>query len=60
MPEQGLPADAEDLVVAVDGGPGLGFAADAAAADPGQDGRDDMVAEGEQRGDGAGGVRGTW
>jgi hypothetical protein len=56
VPEQGLHADAEVLVVAVDGGPVFGLAAHAGAADPGQDRRDDVVAEGEQRGDGPGGV----
>jgi hypothetical protein len=55
--EQGLHADAEVLVVTVDGGPDLGFAAHAGAADPGQDRCDDVVAEGEQRGDDAGAVR---
>jgi hypothetical protein len=45
--EQGLHADAEVLIVAVDGGPVLGLAAHAGAADPGQDGRDDVVAEGD-------------
>jgi ABC-2 type transport system ATP-binding protein len=42
--EEGLHVDAEGLVVAVDAGPGLGFAAHPGAADPGEDGRDDLVA----------------
>ena len=53
--EEGLHADAEGLVVSVDGGPVCGFAAEPGAADTGQDGADDLVAEGEQAGDGAGG-----
>src|SRR5258708_25162993 len=53
--EQGLHADAQGLVVAVGGGPGLGFAAHPGAADSGQDRGDDMVAEGEQGADSAGG-----
>jgi phage terminase large subunit-like protein len=52
--EEGLHADAEGLVVAVDGCAGGGFAAAAGAADAGQDGRDDVIAEGEQAGDSAG------
>ena len=55
--EQCLHADAEVLVVAVGGGPDLGFAADAGAADPGHDRGDNVVPEGEQGGDGAGGLR---
>jgi hypothetical protein len=53
--EQGLHADAEVLVVATMVQV-LGLRR-CGAADPGQDGRDDTVAEGEQRGDAAGGVR---
>ena len=49
--------DAQGLVVAVDGGPDLGLAAHARAADPGQDGRDNVIAECKQRGDGTGAVR---
>jgi hypothetical protein len=45
------------LVVAVEGCPDLGLAADAGASDAGQDRRGDVVAEGQERGDGAGGVR---
>src|SRR6266568_837511 len=52
--EEGLHGDAEALVVAVDAGPVRGLASPAGAADPGQDGGDDLVAEGEQGGDGAG------
>src|SRR5205807_1784528 len=51
----GLHADAQGLVVAVGGGPDLGFAAHAGAADPGKDRGDDVIAEGEQGADGAGG-----
>jgi hypothetical protein len=54
--EEGLHAGAEGFVVAVDGSPVGGLASYAGAADPGQDGGDDLVAEGEQGGDGAGGV----
>src|SRR6266567_6040421 len=52
--EEGLHAGAEALVVAVDAGPVRGLASPAGAADPGQDRGDDLVAEGEQGGDGAG------
>jgi hypothetical protein len=55
--EQGLHADAEVLVVAVDGGPDRGFAANAGAADPGEDGCDDVVAQDEEGGDGPGGLQ---
>ena len=58
--EEGLHADAEGFVVAVDGGPGGGFAALAGAADAGQDRGDDLVAEGQHGGDGTGGWSGTW
>jgi hypothetical protein len=54
--EEGVHADADLFVVAVDGGPGRRLAAEAWAAHAGQDGRDDVVAEGEQGGDGAGGL----
>jgi hypothetical protein len=54
--EEGLHADAEGLVVAVHAGPGGGLASHAGAADPGEDRGDDLVAEGEQGGDGAGGA----
>jgi tetratricopeptide (TPR) repeat protein len=57
VPEERLHADPEVFVVAVDGGPDLGLAAHAGAADAGHEGRDDVVAEGEQRGDEAGAVR---
>ena len=56
VPEQGLHADTEVLVITVDGGPDRGLAAHAGAADPGQDRREDVVAEGEQRGDDTGAV----
>jgi hypothetical protein len=39
------------IVVAVDGGPGGGFAAAAGAADAGEDGADALVAQREQGGD---------
>ena len=54
--EEGLHVDPQGFVVAVDLGPGFGFAALSWAADSGQDRGDDVVAEGEQGGDGAGGV----
>ena len=56
MVEERLHVDADLLVVAVDGGPGCGFAAHAGAAHAGEDGGDDLVAEGEQGGDGTGRV----
>jgi hypothetical protein len=56
--EQGLYANPESLVVTVDVGPVCGLSAPAGAADSGQDGRDDVIAEGELGGDGAGRVRG--
>ena len=56
MLEQGLHAGTQGLVVTVDGGPDLGLAAHAGAADAGEDRGDNVVAEGEQRADGAGGV----
>ena len=52
MLEQGLHANAEVLVVAVDGGPGFGFTAHSGAADAGEDRCDDMVSQGEQGADG--------
>jgi hypothetical protein len=51
--EEGLHADAEGFVVAVDDGPVRGFASAAGAADAGEDRGDDLVAEGEQGSDGA-------
>jgi hypothetical protein len=54
--EEGLHADTEGLVVAVDAGPVGGFAAAAGAADSCDDRRDDLVAQGEQRRDGSGGA----
>src|SRR6266699_2284837 len=56
--EEGLHTDAEGLVVAVHASPDGGFAPHAGAADSGEDRADDLVAEGKQRGDGAGGLRG--
>ena len=55
--EEGLHVDADLFVVAVDAVPGLGFSTHPWAADAGEDGRDDLVAEGEQGGDGARGQR---
>jgi hypothetical protein len=55
--EQGLHADAEVVVFAVYGGPDGGFVAHTGAPDPGDDGLDDVVTEGEQGGDYAGGLR---
>ena len=57
MVEQRLHADAQSLVVAVDAGPVSRLAAPAGAADAGQDRGDDVVAEGEQGGDGSGSLR---
>ena len=57
--EQGLHVAAEGFVVAVDGGPVLGWAALSGCSDPGDEGGDDFVAEGEQRGDGARGDLGN-
>jgi len=54
----GLRDDVWALVVSVDGGPVGGLAAEPGAADTGQDGADDLVAEGEQAGDGASGLWG--
>ena len=56
MAEPGLHADAEVLVVTVDSGPDAGLAVHAGAADPGKDGRDDVVPESERGGDDAGAV----
>jgi hypothetical protein len=52
--EESLHLGAESLVVAVDGCPGGGFTSAAGAADACEDRGDDVVAEGEQGGDGAG------
>jgi hypothetical protein len=56
--EEYLHAGAEGLVVLIDAGPVCGPAAWPGAADADQDGRDDLVTEGKERGDGARGVRG--
>src|ERR1035441_800565 len=56
--EEGLYADAEGLIVAVDAGPDGGLASQPGAADAGEYRSDDLVAEGEQGGDGPGCVRG--
>jgi len=53
--EEGLHVDADLLVVAVDLCPGGWFAAGSWAVDAGEDGGDDLVAQCEQAGDGAGG-----
>jgi hypothetical protein len=42
--EEGLHVDAEGFVVAVELGPGVGFASQAWATDTGQDGCDDLLA----------------
>jgi len=52
--EEGVHVEPEGFVVAVDAGPGGGFASPSWAADTGQDGADDLLAQGEQVGDGAG------
>jgi hypothetical protein len=52
--EEGLHADAEGFVVAVDAGPVCRFASAAGAADACEDGGDDLVTQREQGGDGAG------
>src|SRR5204862_2765727 len=51
--EEGQHVDADVFVVAVDGGPGFGFASQPWTANPGEDRGDGLVAEGEQSGDGA-------
>ena len=51
--EEGLHVDADLLVVAVDAGPGDGLASHPGAADAGEDGPDDVLAQGQQGGDGA-------
>ncbi len=56
MAEEGLHADTEGFVVAVDVVPVGGFASHSGAAHAGEDRADDLVAEGEQRCDGAGGL----
>lgn len=60
MVEQGLHVEAEGFVVAVDGRPGLGWAASSWCADSVYQGRDDVVAGGEQRGDGVRRACGSW
>ena len=45
--EQVLHVDAQGLVVAVDGSPGCGFAAESRAADAGDNGCDDVLSQGE-------------
>jgi hypothetical protein len=52
--EQGLHVDADLFVVAVDLGPDGGFASHPGATDSGEDGADDLLAQGEQGGDDAG------
>ena len=56
--EKGLHADAESLIVTVDAGPLCRRTAAAGSADAGEDRRYHVVAEGEQRGDRADGIRG--
>ena len=55
--EERLHVDADSFVVAVDACPVRGFASQAGAAHRGEDRGDDLVAQGEQGGDGAGGQR---
>jgi hypothetical protein len=55
--EEGLHVDPEGFVVSVGLGPVSGLAAASWAADAGQDRADDLVTQGEQGGDGAGGLR---
>ena len=54
MVEERLHVDAESFIVTVDACPVRGFASHPWATDSGEDGGDDLVAEGEQGGDGAG------
>ncbi len=56
--EEGAHAGAEVLVVAVDAGVGLGRSSGSGSVDAGEDRGDDLVAQGEQRRDGAGGLPG--
>ena len=58
--EEALHGDADLFVVSVDRCPGGGLAAEARAADAGEDRCDDVVSEGDDPGDGASGVGGTW
>src|SRR6266581_5511373 len=53
--EEAVHVGAEGFVVAVDSGPGGGHGPVAVDADAGDEGADDVVGEGEQGGDGAGG-----
>src|SRR5260370_39703193 len=55
--EEGVHVDPEGLVVTVDRSPGGGDAVAAPDADSGQERGDDLVAEDEHGGDGAGGLR---
>jgi hypothetical protein len=52
--EQGVHVAAEGFVVAVDTGPGRGWASASRNPDAGEDGADDLVTKGEQAGNGAG------
>ncbi|MGH3874028.1 MAG: hypothetical protein ACRDSR_21430 [Pseudonocardiaceae bacterium] len=52
--EQGLHVDADLFVVAVDLGPGGGFVSFPGVVDAGEDGADDVVAQGAQGGGDAG------
>ena len=56
--EEGAHVVAEVLVVAVDGGVGLGGSPGAGSADAGEDWGDDLIAQGEERGDGPRGLTG--
>jgi hypothetical protein len=55
--EQRLHVDADSFVVTVDAGPVRGFAAHGRAAHRREDRGDDLVAQGQQGGDGARGRR---
>ena len=57
MLEERLHVDADLLVVAVNVGPGGRFASPAGAADAGEDRCEDLLAQGQQGGDGARGLR---
>ena len=45
--EEGLHVDAQGFVLPVDAGPVGGFGSKPGAADPGQDGADDLIAQGQ-------------
>ena len=57
--EEGAHVVAEVLVVAVDGGVRLGGSPGAGSVDAGEDWGDDLIAQGEERGDGPRGLTGA-